>query len=241
MKRERILVVGFTVLLSMSTIAGAGLAVVNGDFSEGSPAGDVNDIPSWNDYNGVNFWDNTWVQNSQGSAPTVAPVCVFSANAANGTVDGAGLNTYLYQAIGTSDGASGVDVSFDWGAFYGAGGRYEGMTIMILESDGSFVADNNTDVLGGAGISIVGQQSLEILGTADGQINSETLRFDLSEVNSANTLYLRFNNYEPVGGDNSEWNLLDNVSVQVVPEPATISLVAAFGAGILFIRRRSRR
>lgn len=33
-------------------------------------------------------------------------------------------------------------------------------------------------------------------------------------------------------------NWLDNISVTVIPEPATLGLVAVFGGGVLFIRRR---
>ncbi|WP_372807623.1 hypothetical protein [Pontiella sp.] len=47
---------------------------------------------------------------------------------------------------------------------------------------------------------------------------------------------LRVNFYSKNNSNSISW--LDNVSVTVIPEPATLGLVAAFGGSVLFIRRR---
>lgn len=44
--------------------------------------------------------------------------------------------------------------------------------------------------------------------------------------------------YGGVGGTTTEFVKIDSVSLTQVPEPATIGLIALFGGGVLFIRRR---
>jgi hypothetical protein len=40
------------------------------------------------------------------------------------------------------------------------------------------------------------------------------------------------------GSNRSEQGMFDDITMTAIPEPATLGLVAAFGGGILFIRRR---
>jgi len=43
--------------------------------------------------------------------------------------------------------------------------------------------------------------------------------------------------YLPDPGINGTWMAVDNVSIEAIPEPATMGLVGIFGAGLLFARR----
>ena len=209
--------------------AGASLSVTNGNFSLGA-SGD-SDVPEWYEYdNGGNFWENPWVHFG-GDNPFESQCAAFSAMAGDATVNGNRNNSYMYQAIGAADGAAAITVSFDWGNFTDNGntaGRNLGLTVQILESDGTFVPAEEKDVQGGAGVTLVGQQSLQMLNAADGQTRAEVMTFDLSGVvSSTNTLYLRFNNYDPAGTD-SEWLALDNVVVETaasLPPFQAISVV----------------
>jgi hypothetical protein len=44
--------------------------------------------------------------------------------------------------------------------------------------------------------------------------------------------------YGAVAGTATEFVKIDSVSLTQIPEPATLGLIAAFGGGIMFIRRR---
>ena len=44
--------------------------------------------------------------------------------------------------------------------------------------------------------------------------------------------------YGGVGGTATEFVMIDSVTMTQIPEPATLGLVAVFGAVILFVRRR---
>lgn len=111
-----------------------------------------------------------------------------------------------------------MTVSFEWGNFSGAAGRNLGVTVLILESDGSFVPEEEMDVLGASGVRVVGQQSIEMLNAADGQTSADEFKFSLSGVGVNKTLFLRFNNYDP-SGSNNDWVALDNVSVSATSRP----------------------
>ena len=58
---------------------------------------------------------------------------------------------------------------------------------------------------------------------------------------AGSTLGIGFKNagdiYVP-GETTPSWLAIDNVSIQAIPEPATMGLVGFFGAGVLFVRRR---
>ena len=215
----------FALLMSLALVAAAqgSLAITNGDFE--ADAAQTYNVTNWYDTvtaNTSNWWESTW------AGPTVSP---------NGT-SVLGLSymftttNWAYQSIGVNDAPlSELYLSFDVGSFTDAGGSRDlGVTVSIFESDGSFVPADNTAITGAAGITLV--DSISVLNTLDpGMMTSEVVMLDLSSAGTGD-LFLQFENY--VGQSGEPWTAIDNV--RIVPEPATMALLALGG---LAIRRRA--
>ncbi|MAT69048.1 MAG: hypothetical protein CMJ58_05935 [Planctomycetaceae bacterium] len=230
------------VVAAMACWAGSAQAVLNianGDFESGIPD-EVHqaDVASpWFDFSGANFWENAWQISIDGISPNDTTVLALSAFAADDTVDGVGQNGYAYQDLGTADGATSMTLRFDWGSFDDAGGpRDLGVTFSILESDGSFVPDEQTDILGATGVTLISQNSTSQLDVPISGMFSEEWTFDLSSAGSGN-LYLRINSFEPVSGQDQAWVFVDNV--RFIPEPATLALAGCGLLGLAVVRRRT--
>ena len=218
------------VCVGLVSMASGALSITNGDFQAGTTGSvltDLADVPGWyesNDHAEPNFWTKPWFKEADGEG-----MVVFTGSQVGPAIDGAGLLGYVYQNIGTADGASEVTIGFQssWETDYG-------MTLTILESDGSFVPGEEVDVLGAAGTTMIAQQTQLYTGAAEWYDNVWTL--DLSSA-GAGDLYLRFNEYLNNGvNPGNTWAGLDNVAI--VPEPATMSLLAI--GGLALIRRRKR-
>lgn len=204
-----------TVFLAQAGMAA--LTITNGNFDEGIPdqvhQADV--AAPWYDFSSANFWENAWQISIDGISPNDTPVLALSAFAADETVDGAGLNGYAYQNIGTADGASEVTLLFDWGSFDDANGpRDLGITFSILESDGTFVPDDGLDILGASGVTLIDQQSATQVDVPISQMFSDKWTFDLSSAGTGD-LFLRINNFETAAGaaGDESWVAVDNVRI----------------------------
>ena len=217
----------------------ASLMVTNGDFENGG--GDIyENVTDWYDFNTGNFWEGAWQTNVSWQSFTGSNIVIFSSFESDdfGTptpdVNDGG---YLYQSIGTADGASDVYISFDWGGpADDPGGRYLGMTVGIYAYDGvgAFTAADGTDVRGGAGVTLLDSATFTIDPSIAGgmMVTNVVANLDLSAAGSQE-LFLRFNGYLP--GTTESWPTLDNV--RIVPEPASLTLMGLVGA-CLVLRRR---
>jgi hypothetical protein len=213
----------------VSTASGA-MSITNGDFESGliPGTGDFADVPGWVDSNADAFWSKPWIKD--GNQPTVGgaaahngtAVVLMSALSSGPEIDGAGLLGYLYQNIGTADGASEVSIAFETGIpLDGAPalpGTDYGITLTMLQTDGTFVPDAETDILGAAGVTVIDQQTKLYEGKIVGDVETEEWTFDLSSA-GAGDLYLRINHY----GD--AWIGIDNVASSSPPNPGTLIFV----------------
>jgi hypothetical protein len=219
MFRKLIYLVSLVFLLSVSIPAKADLVITNGDFETGGGE-NITDVTDWYDNNAGGFWEDAWQTNASWVTPNGSNVVVFCSW---DTVEGDPLaGSYLYQSIGTSTGESSVTIGFDWGhPDDAAADRYDGLTVSVLASDGSFVADDANDVLGAAGITLLDYASYDhvALGT-DGEIFPVVVTLDLSGANAGDEIFLRFNNYIPEAGADP-WPVLDNVQITSEPAPTT--------------------
>ena len=111
----RVLVASFIGIFSM---AQAAIQVTNGDFESGAPPApsDTGDVLQWFDANPTQFFTASWLKNG-GDSPNGTAIVAMSAVAATTTVNGSGTPAYVYQAIGTADGATSLTISFQWGSF----------------------------------------------------------------------------------------------------------------------------
>lgn len=225
-----------------STAAHAALTVTNGNFETGGGS-NIDNVTGWFDNSNGTFWQGTWQTNAGFITPNGTNVVILGSyesgavqNTASADANG---GNYLYQSIGTADGATSVEINFDFGQPNDdSGGRMLGLTVGIYAYDGlgGFTADDNTDVRGAGGVTFLGSQSFQFgpTTTADNVINSFMATINLAGAGSQE-LFLRFNNYRP--GNTESWSVLDNVSVTAIPEPASALLG---GIGLLGLLRRRR-
>ena len=97
---------------------------------------------------------------------------------------------------------------------------------------------NNNDMGGGNDNASFGT----LFGTA-GSTVSEDLTLNLAEdVSNYDYIGIKFSINGAADASletlSAHGSIIDNVSLTVIPEPATLGLIASFGAGVLFIRRR---
>ncbi len=205
------------------------LTITNGDFETGGGE-NISNVTGWYDYNVGGFWEGAWQTNASWITPNGTNVIVLSANGSSAEDPLAG-QSYLYQSIGIAAGQTSVMIGFDWGHPNDTGaGRHDKVTVSVFASDGSFVAGDNTDIYGVAGVTLLDYASFEHVrvspaGTID-EMWSVVATLDLSDANVGDEIFLRFNSA-------SEWPVIDNV--HIVPEPMTLALL---GLGGLLTRRK---
>jgi hypothetical protein len=196
--------------------AQAALGVTNGNFETGG-GNNIDNVTDWFDRNTGNFWEAAWQTNAASITPNGTNVVLFSSF---GATSDPLVGSYLYQAIGTADGASSVKIGFDFGAPNDAvAGLSEGMTVAIYAFDGTgtFVPGDNVDLhaasqTAGSGVTLLSSNSsAQFVSTGvDGQISSYQATLDLSGAGTQQ-LFLSFNNYKP--STTECWPTLDNVVI----------------------------
>ena len=194
-------------------------AVRDGDFETDAPQ-DGNDVT-----NGT-FWATTGTLDYQLLSNMESPNG-GGQNTTIGTEPGGGLRQLgqdTGHVLGLGDQFQG---SFDWRDAYGWN---PGETIdMFL-----FYTDDNT--LGGA------RSVLTTLNSGDETINNtwetETLSLTAALTDAGAVGKTLFVAFEGNGVTANSYSRLDNVYLEAIPEPATLGMVALFGGGVLFIRRR---
>ena len=223
--------------------ASAALSITNGDFETGG-GNNIDNVTDWFDPSNGTFWQGTWQTNAGFITPNGTNVIVLgsyeSGSVQNTASADAKVGNYLYQAIGTADGASSAQVTFDFGAPNDdPGGRELGISVGIYAYDGvgAFTAGDNFDLNGGGGVTLLDSESFKLTSTGvDGMISGFSATLDLSGAGSQQ-LFLRFNNFRPANTES--WPVLDNVSITAVPEPsAYAALLGGLSLAAVALRRR---
>jgi hypothetical protein len=216
------------------------LTITNGDFEadNGGVPADISDVSGWYEPDNPTFWLSPWCKVAGVSHNGTAVLLMAGAPEAVSTdIDGAGQFGFVYQNIGTADGALEVKIAFEVGVPLDGPtappGRDQGITLTILESDGTFVPGEEVDILGAAGITLIDQKHKLYTNQIVGDVAYEVWTFDLSSAGSGD-LFLRLNNYETVLDSWVPWLSVDNVSI--VPEPATLALLAL--GSLAMLRKR---
>ncbi len=249
MKKEMKRGVVLMALLGLAPFAGAALLITNGDFETGiADESTQASISGWySDTTTTDFFRHPWQDTRDAEVPTDTQsgytgqaALAFSGFSADATVDGTTGNSWVYQSIGSDAAATAFDVSFDYGDFGNASGRDFGIRVAVYEFNGTgaFVAADNTDVLGADGITLLDSFVID-KGDSTGfnLFIGEGGTLDVS-AQTGGELFLRINNYIPAAGSDA-WIMMDNIAISnVIPEPATLSLIGVFGVGVLFVRRR---
>jgi hypothetical protein len=115
---------------------------------------------------------------------------------------------------------------------------------LVAETNrGARGVDATVDILLGATSLIGGPQTFIAVGdddvTADSYADQiTTIGFSTGTVGVGEELTLVITRVGTSAGLSAAWFGVDNVDVSTIPEPATLGMVAMFGGGILFIRRK---
>lgn len=188
------------------------LSITNGDFEIQTDSTYNVDIAEWYDYGGanINFAQGPFFL-GRTTASFNGSKCVNMGQEANIDEDG-GNHTYVYQSLGFYDGTPPVaEIELDWGLAPGKTAGEMGVTVMILESDGTFEpgewdgqahdiygfkkTDDNPD----GPITEIGRDSV-MRHAAAGAVMHERFQIDLTGATIGKELFLRFNNFRKDGG-----------------------------------------
>ena len=186
------------VCLSLASIASA-LSVTNGDF-ENQTGENVANVADWYDYeDGANYREGPWFRGggSEDFWTLNDTGCLFLGEGSNADEDG-GSKSWIYQSLGTYDDIPMLEISLQWAADDDGLGGDMGLTLMILESDGTFVPGEPyiaNEIYGASGITEIARVS--VTKDADpGVVNDELFLLDISSATVGNELFLRLNNFE---------------------------------------------
>ena len=218
--------------VGLASMASGAMQITNGDFEADAIGGsqDFADVAGWYESDAGSFWNKPWFKEGNDSF-NGSGVVAFSGQEIGPAPDGAGLLGYLYQNIGTADGASQVQIGFQTSTFAGGATKDYGITVTILQSN-SFAPGEELDILGAAGVSFIDQQTRLYTGAAAAGVKDDVWTLDLSSVvPGAGDLYLRLNHYHGAVND-APFIHIDNIAILAIlvfdfdPTPADGDTVA---------------
>ncbi len=210
----------FCILLWLCAVSTAfPLSITNGNFENQYDDPYNKDILYWYDYGGPSIGvDQGPFFLGRLSSTIFNSKCVYMGKEANTNEDG-GNHAYVYQSIGFYDSENDppvVDIRLDWGLGPGKTGGPMGVTVMILESDGTFVPGEwdgaAHEIYGKPGIREIGRGTI-VRTTATGVVFHERFQIDLTSATHGRELFLRFNNYKV--GSLVPYVQIDNITLSL--------------------------
>jgi hypothetical protein len=209
------------VCLSMVSTASA-LSITNGNFEKQAGTADAADVSNWYDYGNSNYQAGPWFR-GDGAGTINTTGCLFMSGSAADTSEDGGHKAFVYQSIGDADGTQAIDISLQWGAASyvedrntgdGDGGMM-GLTVMVLESDGSFVPGEwarINDIYGAGGVTEITRATI-VRDLAPGVAVDEVFTLNISGATEGRELFIRINAYN--AGDVEPWLSIDNITMAV--------------------------
>ena len=203
------------VCLSLASTASA-LSITNGDFENQTGENDIANVADWYDYqdNDDTYWNGPWFRGGDSEEWTLNDTgCLFLGEGANTDEDG-GNKSWIYQSLGTYNGIPMLEIALQWGIDEDEIGGEFGLTIMILESDGTFVPGEpfvKDDIYGAGGITEIARASV-IKDVDPGVVMDELFLLDISSATVGKQLFLRINNFE-VDPDVTQRVGVDNITL----------------------------
>jgi hypothetical protein len=145
---------------------------------------------------------------------------------------------FICQTDGASITSAGIDIASDT--------TYDFSAFMAVEHNADRTGTSSYDLLVGQDASTatsVFGGPVEVFVTATPQATTAdkashmfTDSFTTGTLNAGDQLFIRLARVNQIVGP--MWTAFDDVTVTAIPEPATLGMVAVFGGGILFIRRK---
>jgi hypothetical protein len=206
--------------LGMASTAWA-LSITNGNFEKQSGTTDAADVSNWFDYGNANYQAGPWFR-GDGAGTINTTGCLFMSGSAVNTSEDGGHKAYVFQSIGNADGTQAINISLQWGAASFVDGRNTGsghgglmgLTVMILQSDGTFKPGDDKwrridDVYGAAGITEITRATI-VKNLAPGVAVDEVFTLNISGATAGKELFLRINAYN---AGVEPWMSIDNISL----------------------------
>ena len=215
----------------------AALSVSNGGFGTVNKNGGTVDGGQWFESGTANWVEGTWTSASTPNPDDGGDTFLLLMDGGSGTIG------YIYQSLGTVDAVEvalgSLQLTSDF-AEKADGTTNDGIFDFYV---GAFTGATGTDIDATltSQLTIVADATAQGLTFANGDASRQNGvvvgALDISGLTAGDEVWLRISESRP-GGTTSGDLMIDNVTVTAIPEPATLGMVALFGGGILFIRRK---
>jgi hypothetical protein len=220
-------------LLASSVTSTAALAITNGSFGSANTNAVTVSDGGWFESTTATAWvEGTWVHAATSNNPALL-------------MDGLGNGSYIYQSLGTLEaGTTTINLTADFIQKADDGNSSVRFDLLV---GNSFTGAHGTDILGAGGVINLGNITLTAaqqgLTAASGDASRASGMligsFDVSSLAAGDQLWLRITDAADGIDDSGSGGdlLMDNLSLQAIPEPGSVALLG-LGLAVAALRRR---